>query len=166
MIRPAISLQMMQERGMSEKWERKGCRRFLKEKIHSIRLFFLIQTDSASAGFPEMLQGFLRNIKRRFHRPAQPLLCQTDFLNAERLSVGRRGILLVGTAEADVGTNLQSTRAGPSLAGQSRALPRFRRRRCYSQSAERASRRRRNEPRGSSVKASSVLPSIVIWLSA
>ena len=59
-----------------------------------------------------MLQGLLGNMEGRFHRPAQPLFGQTDLLQTERLPVGRRGVLLVGTAEADVGANLNQ--GGPA----------------------------------------------------
>ena len=59
-----------------------------------------------------MLEGLFGNMEGRFHRPAQPFLGQADLLQAERLAVGRRGVLLVGTAEADVGANLNQ--GGPA----------------------------------------------------
>ena len=38
---------------------------------------------------PEMIQGLLGDVGRRFHRPAQGLLGQPHFFLAQRLAVGR-----------------------------------------------------------------------------
>ena len=64
-----------------------------------------------------MLQGFLGNVETRFHRPPQPLFGETDLFHSERLPVGRRSVLLVGTAEADVGANLNQGGPVPFFSG-------------------------------------------------
>ena len=53
-----------------------------------------------------MLQGLLGNKEGRFHRPSQRLFGQADLFHTQRLPVGRRGVLLVGAAIANVGANL------------------------------------------------------------
>ncbi len=66
---------------------------------------FRLSGASPRDRFPEMLQGLLGNMKGGFHRPTQPLFGQTDLFHAERCSMCCRRVLLVGTAEPDVGPN-------------------------------------------------------------
>jgi hypothetical protein len=43
-------------------------------------------------------------MKGRFNRPAHSFLGKADLFHTERLSVGRRSVLFVRAAEANVGT--------------------------------------------------------------
>ena len=60
---------------------------------------------SARNRFSKMFQGLLGNMERRLYWPTHSFFGQTHLFNAERLPVGRGGVLLVWTPEANVGAN-------------------------------------------------------------
>ena len=58
----------------------------------------------------EVFQGLRRDVEGRFDRPAQVFLGQAHFFHAQRFAVGRRRVVLVRAAVADVRVDIDERR--------------------------------------------------------